>query len=433
MNGTGLHETLALLTSQLLPDARHREDLASLREAWSDKSLSHLMKVPQGEGEGEGLLEIHDKLKQYEKHRPAPVLHSATCLSEDLAEELQNGPLEDDERELLLLLSTPHLKAVLSAHDTVAQKNFDPVLPPLPEDVDDDLEEESVKIVRLVKNKEPLVSAASEEELFLLFLLFLLFSSCWSKVSQSSELKGNAARFSLSMSPIAILSHRSETTCAADSLCRFPQGATIRRDEVTGAVIVARIMRGGAADRSVIDWPYLNLQGSNFLLVGCGGQEAVHLALQRIVHLHPQGLHDAGSRLRVHAQQASQPRVQFVLRGLRKEHWSKESRGLKKKTCTPVIPTEAYDYQREEVHVGLGLRDQVSDLKSQRQRVNTKGTQPTVNTLNPSKASQGLLLLLLLMQMKEPFPRGVHAWRSHALPHGHVPTTIRRTRQLTPH
>lgn len=29
-----------------------------------------------------------------------------------------------------------------------------------------------------------------------------------------------------------------------------PQGATIRRDEATGAVIVARIMRGGAADRS---------------------------------------------------------------------------------------------------------------------------------------------------------------------------------------
>lgn len=34
--------------------------------------------------------------------------------------------------------------------------------------------------------------------------------------------------------------------------CRvfFHQGATIRRDEATGAVIVARIMRGGAADRS---------------------------------------------------------------------------------------------------------------------------------------------------------------------------------------
>lgn len=40
----------------------------------------------------------------------------------------------------------------------MAQKNFDPVLPPLPDDFEDELEEESVKIVRLVKNKEPLVS-----------------------------------------------------------------------------------------------------------------------------------------------------------------------------------------------------------------------------------------------------------------------------------
>ncbi|KAM6964571.1 MAGUK p55 subfamily member 3-like isoform 3-T3 [Tautogolabrus adspersus] len=167
---TGLHETLALLTSQLHPDANHKEDLVFLKDVFSEKSLGYLMK-------------IHDKLRQYEKYSPTPVLHSASCLAEDLAEELQNGPLEDDERELLLLLSTPHLKAVLSAHDTVAQKNFDPKLPPLPDDLDDDLEEESVKIVRLVKNKEPL-------------------------------------------------------------------GATIRRDEATGAVIVARIMRGGAADRS---------------------------------------------------------------------------------------------------------------------------------------------------------------------------------------
>ncbi|XP_036936830.1 MAGUK p55 subfamily member 3-like isoform X1 [Acanthopagrus latus] len=167
---TGLHETLALLTSQLHPDANHKEDLVFLKDVFSERSLGYLMK-------------IHDKLRQYEKHSPTPVLHSASCLAEDLAEELQNGVMEDDERELLLLLTTPHLKAVLSAHDTVAQKNFDPVLPPLPEDLDDDLEEESVKIVRLVKNKEPL-------------------------------------------------------------------GATIRRDEVTGAVIVARIMRGGAADRS---------------------------------------------------------------------------------------------------------------------------------------------------------------------------------------
>ncbi|KAG7505545.1 MAGUK p55 subfamily member 3 isoform X2 [Solea senegalensis] len=141
-----------------------------LKDVFSERSLGYLMK-------------IHEKLRQYERQSPAPVLHSASSLAEDVTEELQSGPMSSDEKELLHLLTSPHLKAVLSVHDTVAQKNFDPVLPPLPDDFEDEIEEESVKIVRLVKNKEPL-------------------------------------------------------------------GATIRRDEATGAVIVARIMRGGAADRS---------------------------------------------------------------------------------------------------------------------------------------------------------------------------------------
>lgn len=50
----------------------------------------------------------------------------------------------------------PFLQSLLSVHDTVAQKSYDPELPPLPEDIEDD--EDSVKIIRLVKNKEPLVS-----------------------------------------------------------------------------------------------------------------------------------------------------------------------------------------------------------------------------------------------------------------------------------
>uniref|UniRef100_A0A3Q1JSF9 Uncharacterized protein n=1 Tax=Anabas testudineus TaxID=64144 RepID=A0A3Q1JSF9_ANATE len=168
--GAGLHETLALLTSQLRPDANHKEDMVFLKDVFSERSLGYLMK-------------IHEKLRQYERQSPIPVLHSASSLAEDVAEELQSGPMSTEEKELVHLLMSPHLKAVLSVHDTVAQKNFDPVLPPLPDDFEDELEEESVKIVRLVKNKEPL-------------------------------------------------------------------GATIRRDEASGAVIVARVMRGGAADRS---------------------------------------------------------------------------------------------------------------------------------------------------------------------------------------
>ncbi|KFP73471.1 MAGUK p55 subfamily member 3, partial [Apaloderma vittatum] len=166
----GLHEALALLTSQLRPDSNHKEEMGFLRDVFSEKSLSYLVK-------------IHEKLRHYERQSPTPVLHTAAGLVEDVIEELQTAPVSNDEKELLQLLSTPHLRAMLVVHDTVAQKNFEPVLPPLPDNFDDDFDEESVKIVRLVKNKEPL-------------------------------------------------------------------GATIRRDEHTGAVIVARIMRGGAADRS---------------------------------------------------------------------------------------------------------------------------------------------------------------------------------------
>uniref|UniRef100_A0A9J8BHY2 Membrane protein, palmitoylated 7b (MAGUK p55 subfamily member 7) n=1 Tax=Cyprinus carpio carpio TaxID=630221 RepID=A0A9J8BHY2_CYPCA len=76
------------------------------------------------------------------------------------------------------------LQALLSVHDMVSQKEFDPRLPPLPPLPDYiEKEEDSIKIVCLVKNQEPL-------------------------------------------------------------------GATIKRDESTGAIVVARVMRGGAADRS---------------------------------------------------------------------------------------------------------------------------------------------------------------------------------------
>lgn len=41
----GLHEMLALLTSQLHPGANHKEDLVFLREVFSERSLGYLMRV----------------------------------------------------------------------------------------------------------------------------------------------------------------------------------------------------------------------------------------------------------------------------------------------------------------------------------------------------------------------------------------------------
>uniref|UniRef100_A0A3Q2Q8T6 MAGUK p55 scaffold protein 7a n=1 Tax=Fundulus heteroclitus TaxID=8078 RepID=A0A3Q2Q8T6_FUNHE len=132
---------LAALPSQLQPHVSRPEDNTFLQGMFGERGLHSLVK-------------IHERLQHYEESKPVPVLESATVLAEE---------------------------SLLSVHDTVAQKRYDPELPPLPEGVDD--EENSVKIIRLVKNKEPL-------------------------------------------------------------------GATIKRDDATGAIIVARIMRGGAADRS---------------------------------------------------------------------------------------------------------------------------------------------------------------------------------------
>lgn len=42
---SGLHETLALLTSQLRPDSNQKEEMGFLRDVFSEKSLNYLMKV----------------------------------------------------------------------------------------------------------------------------------------------------------------------------------------------------------------------------------------------------------------------------------------------------------------------------------------------------------------------------------------------------
>lgn len=48
-------------------------------------------------------------------------------------------------------------QSLLRTHDSVAKRDFEPALPPLPDDAMEE-DEESVKIVSLVKAKEPLVS-----------------------------------------------------------------------------------------------------------------------------------------------------------------------------------------------------------------------------------------------------------------------------------
>ncbi|KAL4604867.1 MAGUK p55 subfamily member 7 [Arapaima gigas] len=152
---SGIYELLAALPSQLQLHADSQEDCCFLQGMFTERSLHSLVKV-----------------------NPADVAVGFGCR---LVQELRSKQAGGEAQELLTLLAKPHVQSLLAVHDTVARKSYEPELPPLPDDIDDD--EDSVKIIRLVKNKEPL-------------------------------------------------------------------GATIKRDEDSGAVVVARIMRGGAADRS---------------------------------------------------------------------------------------------------------------------------------------------------------------------------------------
>uniref|UniRef100_A0A674J4K2 MAGUK p55 scaffold protein 4 n=1 Tax=Terrapene triunguis TaxID=2587831 RepID=A0A674J4K2_9SAUR len=99
--------------------------------------------------------------------------------------------------------------ALLSAHDTVAQKDFEPILPPLPDNIPEN--EEAMRIVCLVKNKQPL-------------------------------------------------------------------GATIKRHEITGDIVVARVIHGGLADRS-------GLLYAGDKLVEVNGVSVEGLEPEQVIHI----------------------------------------------------------------------------------------------------------------------------------------------------
>ncbi|XP_061082858.1 MAGUK p55 subfamily member 4 [Conger conger] len=130
----------------------------------------------------QSLLKVYECLQQHIRDAPRPFLPFASGISQEVMVELCSVPSPSPAaRELYGLLRDAHLQALLSAHDAVAQKDYGPILPPLPDNLPDD--EEAMRIVCLVKNKQPL-------------------------------------------------------------------GATIRRNEVTGEVFIARVIHGGLAERS---------------------------------------------------------------------------------------------------------------------------------------------------------------------------------------
>uniref|UniRef100_A0A4W6ERK6 MAGUK p55 scaffold protein 4 n=1 Tax=Lates calcarifer TaxID=8187 RepID=A0A4W6ERK6_LATCA len=148
------------------------------------------------------LLKMYECLLQFQRLTPSPFLPYASGLSHEVT-----TPTEA--RELYSLLSSPHIQALLSSHDSVAQSDYGPVLPPLPNELPED--EEAMRIVCLVKNNQPL-------------------------------------------------------------------GATIRRDEETGEIYIARVIHGGLADRSGLLHP-------GDLLVEVNGSPVVGLEPEQVIQI----------------------------------------------------------------------------------------------------------------------------------------------------
>ncbi|XP_015723612.1 MAGUK p55 subfamily member 4 [Coturnix japonica] len=111
----------------------------------------------------QALLKIYECLQNYLGKRPVPVTLQARALNREVVEMLYEAPPSGDIKELRRLLRAPHLRALLSAHDTVAQKDFEPTLPPLPDNIPEN--EEAMRIVCLVKNNQPLGATIKRHEI----------------------------------------------------------------------------------------------------------------------------------------------------------------------------------------------------------------------------------------------------------------------------
>ncbi|XP_068209061.1 MAGUK p55 subfamily member 7-like isoform X2 [Palaemon carinicauda] len=129
----------------------------------------------------QALVHVHNKINRTKKVCQ-PLLSNAEDIGISIMREIHYRTIPSgDAIELFAILQSPHIQGILQAHDSIAAKDFVPHLPEIPVEVDED--EETVKIVQLVKSNEPM-------------------------------------------------------------------GATIKQDDQTGAIVIARIMHGGAADRS---------------------------------------------------------------------------------------------------------------------------------------------------------------------------------------
>ncbi|XP_023328596.1 MAGUK p55 subfamily member 7 isoform X2 [Eurytemora carolleeae] len=160
--------------------------------------------------------ELHALVKAYDailltNAEIGPSLSNVKEICDEVLTDIRPYAVMNDEvNDLYTLLQSPFIQALIQTHDTIAKRDFVPKLTGIPLEVDED--EETIKIVQLVKSQDTLLGERNSE-------------------------------------PIV--------------------GATIKAEEGTGRILIARVMHGGAADRSgliavgdeVIEVNNINVEG----------------------------------------------------------------------------------------------------------------------------------------------------------------------------
>ncbi|KAK1336545.1 hypothetical protein QTO34_002576 [Cnephaeus nilssonii] len=162
----------------------------------------------------QALLKVYDCLQEFKGKKLLPATSRAQVLSREVVEMLHEAPGSPEIQELRHILQAPHFEANLEIKSTVDDMDFEPLLPPLPDNIPDG--EEAMRIVCLVKNQQPL-------------------------------------------------------------------GATIKRHEMTGDILVARVIHGGLAERSGLLYAGDKLVEVNGVAVeGLDPEQVIHiLAMSR--------------------------------------------------------------------------------------------------------------------------------------------------------
>ncbi|KTF77024.1 hypothetical protein cypCar_00017968 [Cyprinus carpio] len=233
------------------------------------------------------LLRVYECLVQHSQDAPSPYLPYSSRLSQEIMVSVRGLAAPSSEaQELYILLKRLHVQALLSAHDSVAQRDYGPVVPPLPDKLPDN--EEAMRIVCLVKNKQPLCVKEGKpsywNSLRRLTVEKLALARLFGSGGQSllgSEGGLSSSTSLLSSIPSGQPHSLPSTTMQLMQVFIMPdqkQGATIRKNERTGNIFIARVIHGGLADRSGLLHP-----GDK--LVEVNGQKVQGLQPERVIQM----------------------------------------------------------------------------------------------------------------------------------------------------